>query len=261
VAVKRKKQSQARRRQKTPRRPFSHWLRPAFVVLVVASSVGGLALMLEWMKDPRAWPVRAVQIEGEFRYLDRGALQAFLAPMAEDGFFGLRVAEIQSQLQARPWIEQVSVRRVWPDRMQIRIREQQPVARWDAKGLLNPRGELFTPQPEVAIEGLPQLSGPDGHEQRVLAMYAKLRRVLRPLRLGVAQLQLDARRAWHVRLDNGLEMELGRHDPLQRVARFVRAYPAIMATGNGRVMSVDLRYSNGVAVHWQSDDKQAERTG
>lgn len=260
-----KRKVQAQRRQKAPRKPLAYWLRPAFVVLVVSGSVAGLALMLDWMKDPRAWPVNNVRIEGDFRHLDRIALQGSLAPMLEQGFFGSQVAEIQSQLQARPWVEQVSVRRVWPDRVQISINEQQAVARWGARGYLNPRGELFEPELVVEIDGLPQLAGPDGHEQRVLAMYARMRKALRPLRLQVTQLQLDARRAWHVRLDNGLKMELGRHDPLQRVARFVRAYPSIMATGNGTVMSVDLRYSNGVAVHWQSVNRQvkqqAERTG
>lgn len=255
MAVKRK--VQARRRQKAPRKPLSRWLRPAFVVLVVSGSVAGLTLMLEWMKDPQAWPVETVQIEGDFHYLDRAGLQDLLAPTVEQGFFGVQVAEIQSQLQAQPWVEQVSVRRVWPNRVRIRIREQQPVARWGEQGYLNPRGELFLPASAVEIEGLPQLAGPKGYEQRVLAMYSRMRKTLRPLQLDVVQLQLDARRAWHVLLANGLKMELGRRDPLQRVARFVRAYPAIMATGKGQATSVDLRYSNGVAVHWQSMDKQA----
>ncbi len=258
VAAKRK--VQAKRRQKAPRKPLSHWFRPAFVTLVVCGSVAGLALMLEWMKDPHAWPVKTVRIEGDFRYLDRAVLQDFLTPMSDEGFFGVRVAQIQSQLQARPWVEQVSVRRVWPNRLQIHIREQQPVARWGESGYLNPRGELFEPQPAVDVAGLPQLAGPNGHEQRVLSMYAQIRKTLRPLQLEVVQLQLDARRAWHAQLNNGLKMELGRRNSLQRVARFVRAYPAIMAAGNGKVMSVDLRYSNGVAVHWQSIDKQAKRT-
>ncbi len=259
MAVKRK--MQARRRQKPARKSLGHWLRPAFVVLVMSGSIAGLVFMLEWMKDPHAWPVKTVQIEGDLQYLDRAALQAFLVPMADEGFFGVQVALIQSRLQARPWVERVSVRRVWPDRLQIYIREQQPVAHWDEAGFLNPRGEFFHPQVAVKIEGLPQLTGPEGHEQRVLSMFAQMRKALQPLQLGVVRLQLDARRAWHVQLDNGLKMELGRRNPLQRVARFVHAYPAILAAGSGRVVSVDLRYSNGVAVHWQSIDKQAKRTG
>ncbi|VAW80697.1 Cell division protein FtsQ [hydrothermal vent metagenome] len=260
-----KRKVQAERRQKAPRKPLSYWLRPAFVVLVVTGSVTGLTLMLEWMKNPHDWPVENVRIEGDFRYLDRVALQSSLAPMLEQGFFGVQVAGIQVQLQSRPWVEEVSVRRVWPDRVQISIKEQQPVARWGVQGYLNPHGELFEPEPDVEIDGLPHLAGPDGHEQRVLTMYSRMRKALQPLQLQVAQLQLDARRAWHVQLSNGLKMELGRRDPLQRVARFVRAYPSIIAADNGTVMSVDLRYSNGVAVHRKSINKQAtqqaKRTG
>ena len=256
-----KRKLQARRRQKPARKPLSHWLRPAFVVFVVGSSVTGLAMMLEWMKDPDAWPVKAVQVEGDVSYLGIDALQSFLEPMMKQGFFSAQVGEIQSQLQARPWVEQVSVRRVWPNRVQVHITEQRPVARWGEAGFLNPRGEYFSPQEGADIAGLPRLDGPDGYEQRVLSMFAQMRKSLRPLQLEVIRLQLDARRAWHVRLDNGLKMELGRRDPLRRVERFIRAYPAIMAEGNGAVESVDLRYSNGVAVHWQSMNKQSKRTG
>ncbi|TCK17320.1 cell division protein FtsQ [Thiogranum longum] len=256
-----KRKLQARRRQKPARKPLSFWLRPVFVVLVVSSSVAGLALMLEWMKDPSAWPVQNVQIEGDLNHLDADVLQSFLEPMTKQGFFSVQVGEIQSQLQARPWVEQVSVRRVWPDLVQVHIREQQPVVRWGETGFLNPRGEYFSPQAHVEIAGLPWLAGPDGYEKRVLSMFAQMRKSLRPLQLEVVRLQLDARRAWHVTLNNGLKMELGRRDPLQRVARFIRAYPEIMAAGSGRVVSVDLRYSNGVAVRWQSMNKQAKSTG
>ena len=76
-----------------------------------------------------------------------------------------------------------------------------------------------------------------------------------PLKLSVGSLQLDARRTWRVQLSNGLTLEVGRSHPVQRLERFVRVYPAILAAGEGRVLSVDLRYSNGFAVQWQAPDE------
>ena len=84
---------------------------------------------------------------------------------------------------------------------------------------------------------------------------------LQPLQLGVEALELDPRRAWRVKLDNGLTVDVGRNHPANRIARFVRVYPSILAGGNGRVESVDLRYSNGFAVRWQQLDTEAESTG
>jgi cell division protein FtsQ len=81
------------------------------------------------------------------------------------------------------------------------------------------------------------------------------------LQLNVARLLLDARRTWRVELSNGLVLEVGRNQPAERLARFVRVYPAILAAGNGRLMSVDLRYGHGFAVHWDNSGKTAKGAG
>jgi cell division protein FtsQ len=135
------------------------------------------------------------------------------------------------------------------------------VARWGERGFLNARAQLFEPQQPVDLAELPQLAGPAGYEQRVLQMYGRVQMLLQPLRLGVADLHLDARRTWSVQLSNGLTVEIGRNDPVERIERFVRVYPAILAAGKGALASVDLRYSNGFAVRWQQVDEKTRSTG
>lgn len=255
-----KKKLQARRRQ--PFKPSFGWVRPALALLTVLGSALGLTLMLEWMKDPQQWPVSRVHIEGEFRHLRNAQLEAVVAEPAAAGFFVVDVSEIQACLQALAWVDQVSVRRVWPDELEIQVREQQPVARWGADAFVNARAEVFTPEQKVTIEQLPQLEGPEGNQLRVLDMHARLQALVSPLQLDVSRLVLTARRAWRVQLSNGLTLEVGRRDPLRRVARFVRVYPAILAAGgDGRLTAVDLRYSNGFAAHWQAADMATKQTG
>lgn len=253
------KQAQAKRTGKSI--PISRWLKPLLAALTVTGSVVGLGAMLNWMQDPYQWPVRTVQIEGRFRHLQQDQLQAEVAPLAGDGFFALRVDEIQARIEALPWVDQVSVRRVWPDRLLLQVLEQQPVARWGERGFINARAQMFEPQQTVELPELPNFQGPEGHEKRVLAMYQRMQELLQPLQLGVSSLRLDARRTWRVQLSNGLSVEVGRNDPVERVARFVRVYPAILAAANGTVKSVDLRYSNGFTVRWQQIRNEAKSTG
>jgi cell division protein FtsQ len=254
------KQAQAKRRHKA-RRPLSHWLKPALALATVVGSVAGLTLMLHWMKDPYHWPVRTVDVEGRFVHLQQARLLGELAPLAEQGFFAAQVGAMQERLQQMPWVEQVSVRRVWPDRLSVQVREQQAIAHWGEHGLLNPRAQVFEPEAPVELPGLPHFDGPDGHQTRVLEMYQQMLGILQPLQLGIDSLELDARRTWRVQLSNGLTVEVGRNDPVERVTRFVRVYPAILAAGEGRVVAVDLRYSNGFAVRWQPVDEEAKSTG
>lgn len=255
-----KKKLQARRKQTFT--PSFGWVRPVLALLTVLGSALGLALMLEWMKDPQQWPVSRVQVEGEFRHLQTAQLQSVVAEPAAAGFFVVDVSDIQNRLQALPWVDRVSVRRVWPDELDIQVSEQQPVAHWGADSFMNARAEVFTPEPAVTVDRLPQLDGPEGYQQRVLDMHGRLQALVKPLQLDISRLDLTARRAWRVQLSNGLTLEVGRRHPLERVARFVRVYPAILAAGgDGRLTAVDLRYSNGFAAHWRAADAETKQTG
>ncbi len=75
--------------------------------------------------------------------------------------------------------------------------------------------------------------------------------------LQAAQITLSPRRAWQLRLSNGMVLELGREDMQQRLARFV----AVQRTEDGRqktegAMYVDLRYRNGFAVRQVTNVKE-----
>jgi cell division protein FtsQ len=256
--VARKKQ-QARRKQSFT--PGFGWVKPLLAAFIMLGSGLGLTMMLEWMKDPRQWPVNSVRIDGRFQHLAAADLQETVATLAAAGFFVVDVSEIQARLKGKAWVDQVSVRRVWPDELDIDVVEQQPVASWGETSYLNTRAEVFTPEHAVTLAGLPRLAGPAGYEQRVLQMHARMQALLQPLQLTVGALSLDARRAWRVQLTNGLTLEVGRNHPLQRVTRFVKVYPAIANAADGRLTAVDLRYSNGFAAHWQTVDAEARHSG
>ncbi len=259
--MKQKKQLQARRKQEQKSSPGFGWVKPLLAASIVAASAVGLTLMLDWLQDPRQWPVEQVHIEGQFRHLPPGLLQAEVEPLASAGFFVVNVSDIQQHLQQLAWVDQVSVRRVWPDRLELQVHEQQPIARWGEGSYMNVRAEVFTPDMVIELPELPWLIGPQGHQQQVLGMHKAMRALVRPLQLDVVRLQLDARRTWRIELSNSLTLEVGRIQPMERLARFVRVYPAILAAGNGRLISVDLRYSHGFAVHWDNAGKATRGAG
>lgn len=238
-----------------------NWLRWSVTLSVFILTVASLTGFVSWLVDPGHSPLRRVEIEGDFHYLDKAQLQTTLAPLLENGFFKINVAEVQSQAEALPWVNKASVRRIWPDRLQIHIVEQQPFTLWGEQALLNPLGEVFKPATRPADMTLPQLSGPQGHAGLVLANYQLMNDMLKGLGLTLDELHQDTRRAWRLRLSNGMSVELGRTDPVQRLARFITVYPAILATTTKAVIEqVDLRYSNGFAVRW-SQLADEEKTG
>lgn len=246
------------KRKKTNRRiapkQERRWISPRVMASVVLGAV--LVAAAGWgsaeLFDPQTFPIRSIQIIGDLHHLSKAQLQDIVASHATGGFFNVDVGSIQRAVTELPWTDSVSVRRVWPDSLHIRVTEQVPFARWGEKGLLNARGELFYPESDDIPSGLPDFHGPEGQEGAVMSAYRDMSRALAPVGLRITKLVLDERRAWLLELDNGIELKLGRVDHYPRLVRFVRVYPKLLAgKAEAAVRSVDFRYTNGFAVLWK----------
>ncbi len=219
--------------------------------LLVGALATGLALAVEKIQDPHTLPLRVVRIDGEFRHLDRQELERVVAARARDGFFTVDAEAVRAAALALPWVEEASVRRIWPDTLRMWVKEQEPLARWGKKQLVNPHGELFEPKRSEIPAGLPWLNGPPESAPETVALYSDLQQRLQPLGLRIARLQQDDRGAWSVVFANGAVIKLGNKNREQRLARFIRLYPQLTATDHGSPQLVDLRYTNGFVVHWE----------
>jgi cell division protein FtsQ len=172
-----------------------------------------------------------------------------LAGRVAGNFFGVNLDEVRHLVAELPWVRSVEVRREWPDRLVVRVEEHRPLGRWPGARLVSERGELFDGTSDAV---LPQLAGPAGSEREVTRRFLAMRELVAPLGVEPVQVALSARYAWQVKLSNGLVLELGRdqaRSPVEeRLARFVAAYPRIVAALNRRLDYVDLRYPNGFAI-------------
>ena len=87
--------------------------------------------------------------------------------------------------------------------------------------------------------------------KEITIQYEFFRRNLAALGLEPVQIGVSPRRAWQVRANNGLTIELGRENVESRLERFVGAYARTIGALQRRINYVDLRYSNGFAVRIQ----------
>lgn len=225
----------------------------------------GVAVMfgMQWLSDPYRFPLSVVKVTGDFRYLQKQQLQAAVAPHAQGGFFTVDVVAVRNAAEALPWVYKASVQRIWPATLHLRVEEQQPIAHWNEQGFLNRYGEPFFPEQVGVVGDMPWLAGPQDQELRVLENYQRIAKMLERIGVRPARLELDNRRAWHLQLASGVQLELGRADAWKRLQRFVVAYPSVFAGRLAELQRVDLRYSNGFSVRWQqlAADEAAGRRG
>jgi cell division protein FtsQ len=103
------------------------------------------------------------------------------------------------------------------------------------------------------IQGLPWLQGPDERVDQVLASWSLFDSMLDPAELEIEQLTLDQRGAWSMRLNKGTRLQLGRDHPAERLERLMSSWQTLRSEQALPPVLVDLRYSNGFAVHWPKD--------
>lgn len=216
-----------------------------------ALAIWGGVRAWEALSNPHRFPVRQVQVGGNFRYLDPARLKSALAGVVGGSFFAVDVRAVRAAALALPWVQSAAVRREWPGTLVVRVVERVPYARWGADALVTAAGTVFRPRRIPPLPALPELHGPAGTEALVLRRYREYGALLAAAGLRLVRVDLDARRSWSLGLAGGVRLHLGRADPTQRLKRFLSVYPAAFAGRVGDIAVVDLRYTNGFAVRWK----------
>jgi len=223
----------------------------ANALFVVAALLAAAAGIYELVRSP-AFPLKIIRIEGDLVKVERARIVAALQGQLHGTIFTADLDLVRERFETVPWVRRVVVRRAWPDRLEVRVEEHIELARWGRREdmrLVNMQGELFN---AASDRDLPLFAGPAGSESEVTRAYAEFAKLLRPLGLEPRQVLLSERRAWQLKLDSGLVLQLGRNlakDGVnERLARFVEAYPRALGPMKRRLDYVDLRYPSGFVL-------------
>jgi cell division protein FtsQ len=215
--------------------------------LVGITLLAGVLVAVHWMLRSSLFPLRVVELRTPVQHASRASIEAVLARPAGSNFVAAGIGELRSAIEQLPWVRRASVRRVWPDRLEVDIEEHVAFARWGSDALVNPYGERFTGTSDA---DLPLFVGPPGTEAEVARRYERFAALLEPLGSRLERVVLSPRHAWQLRLANGFQITLGRDAEAaeQRLQRFVDAYGRMLPAGRSGPDAVDLRYPNGFAV-------------
>jgi cell division protein FtsQ len=193
-------------------------------------------------------PIEQVRFVGDIRLEDRMD-NAELERLAKDlkgasgTFGGADISAMQTAVRRVPWVRDATVRRRFPNALEVRVEAHRPVARWGETDLVNSHGERFN---AATTEALPKLSGPDGSTYEVAQHFSEFQKLARSSGNEVDEVVLTNRRAWQVKLRSGPWVELGRTDEKTRLVRalaLTEFLPQIATASH-----IDARYAQGVAV-------------
>lgn len=223
----------------------AHLLRGIANVLIGFSLLLVLYGAVRYVAQRPAFSLQAVVLTAAPQRIETGLLQKVVREQIRGNFFTVDLEQTRRAFEELPWVRKVSVRRKFPWQLEVELEEHVALARWNGTALVNTHGEVFA---AVAEEKLPEFRGEQENAVLMTRMYEELGMELAPLQRHVAQLTLSPRMAWQLRLDDGMEIALGRDAVRERLARFVSVYPYSVAVRVANARRIDLRYRNGFAV-------------
>ena len=228
-----------------------------FAVAGVGVAVAGVL----WLMRSPLFPIRGIQLDGDLARNSVPTIRANAAPQLAGNFFSVDLQQGRAAFETVPWVRRAVVRRVWPDRLAVRLEEHRAAALWegsdeaDAERLVNSFGEVFDANVgDVEDDSLPSFSGPEGSAVVMLALHRRLQPTLAARQMGITSMHLSGRGSWRVELDSGATIEMGRgseDEVLAKVERFVRTLSQVTGPqGRWRqaLEYADLRHADGYAV-------------
>jgi cell division protein FtsQ len=223
----------------------------SFFMLVTFTLIKATYWVSDWLVINKDTEISKLTVLGKPNYTSDKEIIRAVKRIDLSSYFALDVQAVQQSVTALPWVASVSVRKQWPDQLQVFVVEHTPVAFWNSDLLLNQMGQVFQAQSEKLSKKLPQLFGPEGSEKEAWQVFLQLRDMLQVNNFDLVSLALSERFAWQLWLDNGVRLNLGRTDKAKRVQRFIDVYPLMEKPQGAHIDEVDLRYDTGLAISWK----------
>jgi cell division protein FtsQ len=258
----------------TPLPADIRWMNAVATLLFAGVGLAFAAGLAVWIAGQPMFAIRSIRVEGEVTRNSVSTIRANAMPRLHGNFFTLDLDASRRAFESVPWVRHAVVRRIWPNRLAVRLEEHRAAAYWQTEGdadaterLVNTEGEVFEANlGDVEDDALPTFEGPEGAAAPMLAVYRALAPLLARLPAQIETLKLSGRGSWLAELDNGAAIEIGRgsaDELLARADRFVRTFAQIDARFQRPLAYADLRHVDGYALRLKgvgTQDAAALRT-
>ena len=240
-----------------PRERRTTWqmVRLAFECVLIAGLLIAIAVtaynIYQRVLQQNLFPLKRVIIREPLRYGDMGEVSEIIRNHHQRDLMHMDVALLADEMQRLDWIAKASVYKRWPDAVEVELEERVPVVRWGGSAYLDAAGEPFSIPDNDKLRQLFTLHGPDGYEKQVLQYYQLIAPWLASQHLEIKELLLDQRLIWHARLDNGLDVILGRDQLNERLKKLAVVNAKVIEPYQRYIDAIDLRYHDGFSVRWK----------
>jgi len=219
--------------------------------MVLGRHIPGLIGAFRDVRDAAAnaagFRIATIALTGE-RHVSREEVLTGVGVTGTTSLFFLDVEEARERLKANPWIADATVLKLYPDRLQIGIKEREAYALWQQGGrvsVIAQDGTVLEPYVDPRLRRLPLVVG-IGAAARAKPFLTRLD-AHPTLRDQVRASILIGERRWNLRLQNGLNVLLPENDVDKALATLV-AVDRDKKLISRAILAIDLRLPDRVTV-------------
>lgn len=213
---------------------------------------------IAWYISTASINLKKIIIRGDLIHHSISSFRVNIIPTIKGNFFTINLSNTRLTFESLPWIRNATVKRVFPNQIEIHLQEHKPLAIWGVRDdfkMINADGVIFdSSADDDEYDKLPQFIGPEGQSGMMLDVYSKLNTILTPLKVKLVKIELSSRGSWTAMLDGGAQLELGRGSIdiiAERMRQFVGTLGIVASNFNKNVTALqyaDLRHANGYAL-------------
>ncbi len=239
------------------------WLQQ-FLTVKTAAVLFFIALLLSVpyiLPAEQILPIDKIKVSGDYRQINMTKINQQLDSFLGKGFFSVNIQSLQQDISKQPWIKSVSVKRVWPNQLQVDITKKQAVARWDDEHLLSQQAVIFKADIKK-FSNLPLISGYAGQSTELLKRYRVFSNKFSEQGILVSELIEDNKGALTLMLNKTLKVNIGSENNEMKIDHLLAIYPDYIKPRVDQIKYIDFRYNNGFSIAWKdefinkSDDKK-----
>lgn len=216
--------------------------------LVYGIILGGyLPSMIQNVTASMGFSVSKIHISGQKETDERDVIAGLdFTPASSLVMYDVEAA--RQRLMREPWIDSVSVLKLYPDTLRVTITERHPFALWQRGRLvsiIDRDGNVITDHIAERFTDLPLIVGHGGQRRaaEILALLARFP----TLKSRVRASALISRRRWNLILENGIQIQLPERDP-QTALRHVLRLDAEKGLLSRDIAGVDMRLADRVVI-------------
>ena len=200
--------------------------------------------------------IATVSLSGQ-RQVSREEIFAAAGVTDHSSLLFLDVADARARLEAIPWIAEATVRKLYPDRLQITVTEREPFALWQQQGkvkVIAADGTVLSEKVEPRLSSLSFVvgNGAAARARDFLAVLDKYPSIRDSVRASI----YVAERRWNLKLKNGVDVRLPETNlegALATLARLDREKNLLSRD----ITAVDLRLADRLTVRLSDAVAQA----